>query len=222
MLQEFLTTRREQLIERCRAKAATRFTPSLPPAPLDTGVPLFLQQLIDTLALPRPEAPSIGDDEAGPFPVDIGRSAALHGADLLRRGYTVDQVVHDYGDVCQTVTELALEVKASIGADDFRILNGCLDDAIAGAVMAYSQGGQIALDDQKEELQQQLSMFSDEQRRLVDIAVHAFTAIKTGGVGLTGATAALLMHALMELRSLGARSLPETGAEPKTPVAIQR
>ena len=31
-------------------------------------------------------------------------SACLHGSDLLRQGFTVSQVVHDYGDVCQSIT----------------------------------------------------------------------------------------------------------------------
>jgi hypothetical protein len=28
----------------------------------------------------------------------------------LRQGFTVSQVVHDYGDVCQAITELAVEL----------------------------------------------------------------------------------------------------------------
>jgi hypothetical protein len=43
----------------------------------------------------------------------------------------VDQVVHNYGDVCQAVTGLALEQEAPILIDEFRILNRRLDDAIA-------------------------------------------------------------------------------------------
>jgi len=42
--------------------------------------------------------------------------------------------VHDYGDVCQSITELAVDASVPINADDFRLLNSCLDDAIAAAV----------------------------------------------------------------------------------------
>jgi hypothetical protein len=38
---------------------------------------------------------------------EIGDSAVLHGHDLLLRGFTVAQVVRDYGDVCQSITDLA-------------------------------------------------------------------------------------------------------------------
>jgi hypothetical protein len=54
-----------------------------------------------------------------------------------------------------------------------------------------------------------LDAFGDEQRRLVDIASHAYDAMKTGNIGLSGATGALLVHTLDELRSLPARVLPE-------------
>ena len=43
---------------------------------------------------------------------------------------------------------------------------------------------------------------------MVDIAIQAFTAMKTGNVGLTGATGSLLTHTLTELRYLTERSLP--------------
>ena len=51
----------------------------------------------------------------------------------------MSQVVHDYGDVCQAITELAVEMDAPISTDDFRMLNRCLDDAIAGAVTEYGR-----------------------------------------------------------------------------------
>src|SRR5687768_16999763 len=87
----------------------------------------FLDQLVNTLRA------------NGQPNLEIGTSAALHGHDLLRRGYTVSQVVHDYGDVCQTITELALETNAPIETGDFRTLNRCLDEEIAGAVTVYGR-----------------------------------------------------------------------------------
>ena len=51
----------------------------------------------------------------------------------------MSQVVHDYGDVCQAITDLAVEAAKPISADDFRTLNRCLDDAIAGAVTEYGR-----------------------------------------------------------------------------------
>jgi len=40
---------------------------------------------------------------------EIGTSSVKHGHDLLLQGFTLSQVVHDYGNVCQSITELAIE-----------------------------------------------------------------------------------------------------------------
>jgi hypothetical protein len=142
-------------------------------------------------------------------PTEIGRAAALHGAELLRQGFSVDQVVHDYGDVCQSVTALAVEQEIFISTDEFRTLNRCLDNAIADAVASFGSARQTSIDRQAETLQQRLVFFAVEQRRLVDIAIQSLAAIKTGNIGIGGATGTLLAHALEELRSLTDRTLPE-------------
>src|SRR5688572_13769107 len=140
MLHEFLTANRPELIQRCKDKAGARYQPTLTPDAVDQGAPLFLAQLAETLLLeqqadtkrePRAaheKSPKADDDGA-----TIGRSAALKGAELQRLGYSLDQVVHCYGDVCQAITGLAIERAAAISTDEFRTLNRCLDNAIADA-----------------------------------------------------------------------------------------
>ena len=210
MLHQFLASNRTKLITRCKNKAAKRFAPSVIPAPIDHGIPLFLQQLVDALRLEKTKPPGeIVEPMPTPAPTEIGRAAAVHGAELLRLGYSVDQVVHDYGDVCQSVTELAGEQDTEISTVEFRILNRCLDNAIADAVTSFGHARQVSINDQAETLQQRLSLYSVEHRRLVDMAIQSYTAIKTGTVGLTGATGTLLIHTLEELRSLADRTLPE-------------
>jgi hypothetical protein len=209
MLHEFLTANRKALITRCRNKVAQRFAPSESPTALEHGVPLFLQQLVETLR--REQTPSGNTVSPGSTPVvtEISRAAGIHGADLLRQGYSIDQVVRDYGDVCQSVTELAGEQDSEISAVEFGILNRCLDDAIAEAVTSYGHARQVSINDQGETLQQRLTLFSAEHQRLVGIALHSYAAIKTGNVGLTGSTGTLLIYTLEELRSLVDRTLPE-------------
>ena len=186
---------------------------------LDHGVPLFLEQLVETLRFEQTTAVRSADSVPTPAPTDIGRAAALHGAELLRIGYTVDQVVHDYGDVCQSVTALAVEEQKIISSDEFRTLNRCLDNAIADAVASFGSGRQTSIDTEAATLQQRLVVFADEQRGLVDIAIQSFSAIKTGNVGLTGATGTLLVFALDELRTLPERTLPDIRISPP-PAAV--
>src|SRR6187200_2448886 len=134
MLDEFIAVNRDEIIMRCRAKVATRSVPPPTDVEIDHGVPVFLDQLRNALQFDEITSP------------EIGRSAIKHGHDLLLQGFTVSQVVHDYGDVCQAITELAVELNAPISTDDFRTLNRCLDDAIAGAVTEFSrQHSQTAL-----------------------------------------------------------------------------
>jgi len=56
----------------------------------------------------------------------------------LTLGYSVDQVVHDYGDLCQAITDLADEHQIPFQIDEFRTINRCLDNAIADAVTEFS------------------------------------------------------------------------------------
>jgi hypothetical protein len=210
MLHAFVTSNRQELITRCRAKVATRYRPTGAPAVVDHGVPLFLQQLVETLRAEQTTASrEDAESEPTPAPTEIGRAAALHGTELLSLGYSVDQVVHDYGDVCQAVTALAVEQEVPISTDEFRTLNRCLDNAIADAVTSFGCARQTLISDQAETMQQRLVVFADEQRRLVDTAIQSYFAVKTGNVGLTGATGTLLIHALGELRSLAKRTVPE-------------
>lgn len=206
MLHEFLASNIQIIISRCREKVAKRFDSHQIAASVDHGVPLFLQQLVATLQLERTkQRPSGGHSEQTTAQTDIARAAALHGADLLRRGFSVEEVVQDYGNLCQCATALAVEMQVTISTDDFRILNRCLDNAIAGAVGAYGSARQASLELAAATLRQQ---FAVEHRRLVDTAIQAFDVIKTGKVGIGGATAILLGHALEQLRSLTDGSVP--------------
>ncbi len=114
MLDEFIVANREEIIRRCGAKVAARAVSTPSKQEVAHGVPVFLDQLVEALRDPRPTS-------------DIARSALQHGHELLLKGFTVSQVVHDYGDVCQVVTELAVEMNAPISTNDFRILNRCLE-----------------------------------------------------------------------------------------------
>ena len=103
---------------------------------------------------------------------------------------------------------MAHEQKVQISVAEFRALNRCLDNAIADAVASFGGARQLLMDVQAQTLHDRLKGFSDEHRRLVDVAIPSFFAIRSGNVDQTGATAILLMHTLGELRSLSERTLP--------------
>jgi signal transduction histidine kinase len=198
MLHEFIARNREEIIRRCRAKVAARSVPPPTPAEIDHGVPVFLDQLRDALRFGVTMKPQI----------DL--SALRHGHDLLLQGFTVSQVVHDYGDICQAITELAVELDASISTDDFRTLNRCLDDAIAGAVTEYGrERNQSSIDGESARGSERLGFFIHEMRNLISTASYAFEVLKTGNVGVAGSTGRVLERSLAAQRALISHSLAE-------------
>src|SRR5687768_10135459 len=198
MLHEFIARNRNEIIRRCRAKVASRSVPPPTPAEIDHGVPVFLDQLRDALRFGVTMKP------------EIGLSALQHGHDLLLQGFTVSQVVHDYGDICQAITELAVEMDASISADDFRTLNRCLDDAIAGAVTEYGrERNQSSIDGESARGSERLGFFIHEMRNLISTASYAFEVLKTGGVGAGGSTGKVLARSQAAQRALSSRSVAE-------------
>jgi hypothetical protein len=181
-LGEFIGVNRDELILRCRTRAAAMMShcPSTE-AEIARGIPIFLDQLSKECR--HESSQTIG----------IRNTAFEHGQALFFQGFTVSQVVHDYGNVCQSVTDLAVELAFAISTDDFRTLNRCLDDAIADAVSEFSR---------QHARQERITGIarSDELRRLIDTAIMAFEALQTGSLGVTGVSGALLQRSLQDIR----------------------
>ena len=215
MLHEFLTTNRVELIERCRLKVAKRVAPKVTDAELAHGIPAFLDQLIKTLQVEQTSEPLqsrmvSGPSGGGPVVSEIGVTAALHGRELSLRGFTLEQVVHDYGDLCQAITDLAFELSAPIEIDEFRTLNRCLDNGIADAVTEFSfQRSSLVENSNVNALNERLGFLAHELRNQIHTATLAVIAIKAGHVGLNGATGAVLDRCLIGMRNLIDRSLAD-------------
>ena len=111
--------------------------------------------------------------------------------------------------MCQSITDLALQLNAPISVDDFRTLNRCLDDAIASAVTEHARGNQSVVDADAARDDERLGMLAHEVRNLVGTASVAFEVLRLGNVGLGGSTASLLQRSLSGLRDLINRSVAE-------------
>jgi hypothetical protein len=208
MLHEFLNTNRAELIRRCRSKVGGRSSPRVTPLDLEHGVPRFLEQLVD--ALRHEEANPESWSEDTPALVESTRTANADGDELFEQGYTVGQVVHGYGDVCQVITQLAIEMNTPVTLREFRTFNRLLDNAIADAVSSFILHRETsARSDGAYDLHQHLGSIAEEQRKLLDAAMVALDAVKYGNVGLMGATGSILEDSLKKLRVLIEKSLPE-------------
>src|SRR5712671_5442470 len=96
MLSELIAVHRDEINDRCKTKVALRPVACPSTAERDHGVPVFLGQLVNALRL-------------GLASPEIAATALLHGRDRRLQGFSISQLVYDYGDVCQSITELAIE-----------------------------------------------------------------------------------------------------------------
>ena len=221
-MDEFLTHTREELIERCKVKVAQRPRRAATPEQLKNGVPLFLDQLIRTLQAEKADRPAeslrISGASGGSSSdlSEVGATASAHGKQLLELGYTVDQVVHDYGDLCQAITDLAEERDAPFSVGQFRTLNRCLDNAIADAVTAFSAQRDAAQARRAaRESQERLGFLLHELRNSLLSARLALTALESGQLPVTGATGGVLKRSLASLTSLVKHALDEVRVDAK-------
>jgi signal transduction histidine kinase len=191
MLHDFVQSRREELISRTRAKVSARASPSTSTGELQHGVPLFLTQLSETLRL---------ETTAAPFsPTAIAAGAASHGRELLAEGYSISQVVHDYADVCQAITGLAVEQGVTISPEEFHTLNRCLDTAIAEAVTEYGRVKEEAA--LRKDLRHRGAIAHD-LRNFVQTALLSFQVLKADKGGASGGSAGVLGRSLVHIRDL--------------------
>ncbi|MEO8601768.1 MAG: HAMP domain-containing sensor histidine kinase [bacterium] len=210
MLTAFLDTNRQEILTRARTQVGSRAAPRPTQTELQNGLPLFLDHLITALGHPL-DAPTDA----------IGNAATKHGSDMVQSGFSVSQVVHDYGDLCQAITQVADEREAAISNDEFRTLNGCLDNAIALAVTEFERQREQVL---AVESGNQLGVLVREMRNRLNVALLAFDLIQTGSVGVSGSTAAVVTRSLIALRDLVDRSFADvrlrTGAGHPEPIVL--
>jgi signal transduction histidine kinase len=228
MLHEFLSSNRPELISRCKLKVAKRNAPRATERELEFGIPVFLTQLTDIL---RTESLRSNSETANtrtkkdesPATTGMGKTASSHGGELSALGVTVGQVVHDYGDLCQAVTELAIERNAQIANDEFQTLNRCLDNAIAAAVSEFTHDRDRVIAEATEQtMNEGLGRLAHEFRNRVSTAILALSAIKSGNVGIAGSTGAILERSLKALQELCDRALVDVRLKAGIPAHRER
>ena len=202
MLHEFITAHRDSIITRSRAKVTDRPWALVSEIELEHGVPLFLTQLSETLR--HQTTGGVFSDTA------ISESAARYGRELRFRGLTISQVVHDYGDICQAITEVAVEHNAPITIEEFQTLNRCLDAAIAEAATVHAR---ITAETRTTEAIERIGQFAHELRDYLHSAVLAFNTLKLGNVSIGGSTGTVLGRSLMLLRDLVDNTLADVRME---------
>ena len=131
MLYQFLEDNREKILALARKKTIGASDNKPTSVESERGLPKFYDHLIRELKREAKGHPKRPQRTHGPA------SVGQHGKELARLGYTVSQVVHGYGGICQAITEFAATAAVPFTASEFSTLNLNLDVAIADAVTAF-------------------------------------------------------------------------------------
>ena len=198
-MRNFLAKNRDELINRCKQKVAQRPFRAASDEQLTHGIPIFLDQLIRTLAAEHNDEQDVSVDISGESGGDagaiseIGHTATAHGKELLALNYSLDQVVHDYGDLCQAITDLAFERNEPFSVDEFRTLNRCLDNGIANSVSEFSALRDASMAQQHSDKEiERLGFLAHELRNALTTAMHAVGALELSNMPISGAIGAVL------------------------------
>lgn len=238
MLYEFLLSNREKILFMTEKKSLVLAGVRASSDQLKKGLPIFFNQLVDVLkreaASPQgsptedltkmKNAATDGDEPAmakasgRPHEAELAQVAGIHGKELLRLGYTLSHVVHAYGAICQSITELATTNKTVITANEFHDLNRCLDVAIAGAVTEFQ-----ALRNSEESNReiQHLGVLAHEMRNALATVTMSLELIKDGTVGFKGSIGQVLDRGLKRMGELIDRSLAEVRLRVEPKISIE-
>jgi hypothetical protein len=207
VLSQFLIARRQEILAKGRAKLASRTAPHATPIEIEAGVPLFLDQLAAELAAAPWTHTRRADDP-------IGRSASERGRVLYGMGLSAGQVIHSYGDICQAITELAVESHVPITTDEFRTLNRCLDEAMAEAIAEFGRQRECSIADGATKRR---ALLAHDLKNLLNVSMLAFDAITEGAIGVAGSTGTMLGHSLTRMNEILHRSVQDAAYAGRNP-----
>jgi signal transduction histidine kinase len=171
-LHALLKDRRQDLIDRwCSRIRRTVASEAIPQAELIDHVPRFVDDLIAAL---YPEA----------MPLPGGSPHAVeHGAQRLRLGFDVGEVVREYGILHLCILELAREGGLAISIDEQELVARWLNAGIADAVSQYVSHRDLELQRQGSE---HLGFIAHEVRNPLSAARLAFMSLRLGPLAVGG------------------------------------
>jgi signal transduction histidine kinase len=132
-LHELLAARRENVVRRWEAQIQGTIAPDLmAPVELRNHIPEFVAEIIVALR------DAAGLASAGPAPED-SPTAAGHGAQRLRLGFSLDSVVREYGALRDAIVAEARDAGLPLTFDELQVVFDCVISGTAHAVSEYAR-----------------------------------------------------------------------------------
>ena len=211
MLCSFISEHRADILAWSLRELKDRY-PNREDDELINGLPTFIDELVG--ALRRDSGIPV---DATPPGTRGDSTARQHGLVLKNQGFDITCVVHDYGLMCNMVTEAVMRHGHNPTPREFQVLNHCVDEAMAIAVESYSNESRA---NEQRERAEHLGSLAHEIRNALGNASMAFDLIRRGKAGIDGSTADVLQRALSRIADLVAETL--TTAQDTGGVTAQR
>lgn len=207
MLHDFLTEERDAILQRSKQKALEQQGKKATSAEMDEWWGQIYDELIEVMEADKPFA---FHKEEGQHTV----AAEQHGREYHRLGFTVSEVVHSYGIICQSITSLADELGFDITAREFQHLNLSLDTAIAEAVTEFER----VRDDIDQDEVNRLGKLAQELRGCLVNVTITLEMIQSGSVGARSQTGRVMEKNLQRMTALvdGALTQVRMRTEPES------
>jgi signal transduction histidine kinase len=171
-LHEVLVSRRSEVMSRWKTQVQGTLAPeSMPHVELIDHLPKFVGEIIAAL---RRDA---GLSSLVPSPEDSA-TAAGHGAQRLRLGFSLDAVVREYGALRDAIVSVGSESVAGVELHEVDVVFDCIVTGIAHAVSEYAVQRDAELIRQANE---HFAFIAHELRNPLSSAAMAFEALKIGG-----------------------------------------
>lgn len=172
VLHEVLSAKRDDVMLRWKAQIEGTLAPeSMPPLELADHIPQFVAEIAAALRA------DLGLSSFGPSPEE-SNSAAGHGAQRLRLGFSLDSVVREYGALHDAIVEEARAVGVVLTYRELKVLHGAIVTGVAHAVTEYSHQRDAELMRQANE---HFAFIAHELRDPLSSASMAFQLLKRRG-----------------------------------------
>jgi signal transduction histidine kinase len=170
VLHEVLAAKRADVLSRWKAHVQGKFSPdALPALELVNHIPEFLDEITDALRADAgiaPRAPASAE----------GATAAGHGAQRLRLGFSLDSVVREYGPLRDAIVATARAEGVDVTFQQLHIVFDCIVSGVAHAVSEYSRQRDAELLRQANE---HFAFIAHELRDPISSATMAFDILKS-------------------------------------------
>jgi signal transduction histidine kinase len=171
-LYEVLAARRDEVIQRWKGQVRGTHVPEgMPPLELTNHIPEFVDEIVSVLRMDS------GLSSRGPAPEESA-TAAGHGAQRLRLGFSLDSVVREYGTLRDAIVDTVRDSGAEITFRELQVLFDAIVTGIAHAVSEYTHQRDAELLRQANE---HFAFIAHELRNPLSSATMSFQLLESKG-----------------------------------------